>query len=84
MIRTSSYYHRIYTMVQKHGKEQTGDTEGGIVDMLSNLFHICDEEGLDFADCERQARAHYQSEIEPSSISEMLHAAPWSPTGDAR
>ncbi len=63
-IRSSSYYRAIRTMVRKHGKEQTGNTEGGIVDMLANLLHICDQEGLDFAECERQARNHYQAEIE--------------------
>lgn len=38
-------------------QEEGGDT--GIVDLLANLRHLCDREGLDFAKLDRMAYAHY-------------------------
>jgi len=33
-----------------------------IVDMLTNLRHLCDREDLDFADLDRRASNHYVDE----------------------
>lgn len=70
-IKRSEYYRAIHAMVKKHGKEQTGHVDTGVVDMLSNLLHICDEHELDFADLERQARNHYRCEISPLVTAEI-------------
>ena len=34
-------------------------------DMLADLRHYCDTNGLDFADCDRRGRDHYTNEQEP-------------------
>lgn len=41
-----------------------GETvETGIVDLIGDLLHLCDYLGLDFAECEEQARRHYGPEL---------------------
>lgn len=59
-------YRQLRHAIQKQSTEQVGDkfADTGVVDALANILHICDEFGLDFADCERQARNHYVEEIE--------------------
>ena len=42
-------------------QEEGGDT--GIVDLLANLRHLCDREGLDFAELDSMAYAHYIAEM---------------------
>ena len=42
-------------------QEEGGDT--GIVDLLANLRHLCDREGLNFAELDSMAYAHYIAEM---------------------
>lgn len=37
--------------------------EPGIVDLLANLRHLCDREGLDFSNLDRMAYQHYIEEV---------------------
>lgn len=68
-IKRSSFYREIRKAVHKQAKQQGGDIHDstGVVDLLANVMHICDESDLDFADCERQARNHYLAELEVST-----------------
>lgn len=35
----------------------------GIIDLLADLRHLCDAEGLDFAELDRMAHDHYKVEL---------------------
>jgi hypothetical protein len=45
-----------------------GATKANVTDILTDLRHLCDAEGIDFADCDRNARDHYLPEIRWKSI----------------
>lgn len=38
------------------------DHKTGMVDMLTDMLHLCDRDGIDFAAIERIARDHYMAE----------------------
>lgn len=42
-------------------QEEGGDA--GIIDLLANLRHLCDREGLDFDELDHMAYTHYASEL---------------------
>lgn len=50
--------------------EGRGVTATNIVDMLTDLRHLCDAEGLNFADCDRIAREHYRPEFAQGRVDE--------------
>ena len=39
------------------------DYEGNVCDLLADLHHYCDINGLDFAEEDRRARGHYLEEL---------------------
>lgn len=51
----------------------TPDTEEvtGVVDLLSDLMHLCDEAGLDFDKALETARCHYEAETWTDSPAAM-------------
>lgn len=65
-IRKTWLYLELRAAIRKQAKEQggTADDYTGVTDALANIMHICDESGLDFAECEARAREHYLCEID--------------------
>ncbi len=65
-IRSTPFYETLRAAILKQAKEQGGSKwdATGVTDALANIMHICDESGLDFAECESRARNHYLCEIE--------------------
>lgn len=47
-----------------------GATKANVTDMLTDLRHLCDAEGIDFFRCDRLARDHYMPESIQKTISE--------------
>lgn len=47
-----------------------GATKANITDMLTDLRHLCDAEGLSFAECDRAAYRHYGPEVLKKTIAE--------------
>lgn len=47
-----------------------GATPANITDMLTDLRHLCDAEGLSFAECDRAAYRHYGPEVLKKTIAE--------------
>jgi len=39
------------------------DFDSALIDLLTDLLHLCDVRGADFADLERRARNHYRDEM---------------------
>ena len=45
-----------------------GATGSNVVDMLTDLRHLCDAEGLNFSQCDRIARQHYAPEVAQNTV----------------
>lgn len=45
------------------------DQEAAIIDVLTDLRHLCDQYGLDMGDLDRQAHEHYLEELQDGSLS---------------
>lgn len=45
------------------GYEGSDDWSATVADALSDLRHLCDTHGLDFANCDRLAYGHYCAEL---------------------
>ena len=44
--------------------DSDGDTtDETITDLLADLMHFCDEQGIDFESCSRMATMHYEAEV---------------------
>ena len=53
------------------GQNASGDLEHDketvVCDLLCDLRHLCDEEGVDWNNCLRRGMDHYESEIDPEN-----------------
>ena len=52
-------------------RAQVDDPHGArcnVIDMLTDLRHLCDAKGWDFADLDRQAYQHYRTEKEAGGL----------------
>lgn len=45
-----------------HAKDFTSDTEEAIIDLMTNLRHLCEAEDLDFTGIVRLSRSHFTEE----------------------
>jgi hypothetical protein len=49
-----------------HGMDATSCFDLRLADLLADVLHFCDVDGLDYADVERAAREHYDEERDPA------------------
>ena len=59
---------RAWKAATRYQQAANGDSDGDIADetitdLLTDLMHFCDEQGIDFESCLRMANMHYEAEV---------------------